>query len=81
MLHGGVGGGGVDEVSRKNGSFAKHLMVCSLPWAPLQETLTFTGNKINQFPKKPIYSISWPQTVEEKLLPYKFRETILTPRK
>lgn len=51
-------GGGVDEVSRKNGRFAKHLMVCSLPWAPLQETLTFTGNKINQFPKKPIYSIS-----------------------
>lgn len=37
----GGGGGGVDEVSRKNGSFAKHLMVCSLPWAPLQETLTF----------------------------------------
>lgn len=58
MLHGGGGGGGVDEVSRKNGSFAKHSMVCSLPWAPLQETLAFAGNKINQFPKKPIYSIS-----------------------
>lgn len=50
--------------------YNQHLMIFSLPWTPLQETLTSAGNKINQFPRNPfiVLVVIRPQIVKVKLL-------------